>query len=171
MSPNLSRMSRKPATHRGRILLAAVAVTGAAALAGAAAPPQVPVPHTHCVITLHGADAPTARCGAAAETGEARAGTLLMSWYRDADYDGDTVDLRSTEGPCDAAGYGVSDIGEYLGWAWNDSVSSFRTFGNCTVVQSFANNNYGGDFHTFIGDTPYVGDDWNDRISSILLHG
>jgi hypothetical protein len=129
------------------------------------------LPYNHCVITLHAADAPIARCGAAAETRAARAGTLLMTWYLDPDYTGDRTDIRSGEGPCDAAGHGVSDIGGYLGWNWNEAISSFRTFSNCAVVEGFAGNNYSGDFRTWVGDTPYLGDDWNDRISSLLVHG
>src|SRR5882757_8306616 len=130
-----------------------------------------PTPYNHCVITLHTADAPTARCGAAAETRAARAGTLLMTWYLEPGYRGDSTDIRSAEGPCDAAGYGVSDIGGYLGRNWNDAISSFRTYRNCVVVQGFAGHNYSGDFRTWVGDTPYLGDDWNDRISSLLVHG
>jgi len=148
---------------------ALTAVSSVAATDTALAGP--PTPYNHCVITLHTADAPTARCGAAAETRAARAGTLLMTWYLEPGYRGDSTDIRSAEGPCDAAGYGVSDIGGYLGRNWNDAISSFRTYRNCVVVQGFAGNNYSGDFRTWVGDTPYVGDDWDHRVSSILLHG
>src|SRR5882757_6364630 len=132
---------------------------------------QYRLPYNHCVLTLHAADAPIARCGAAAETRAARAGTLLMTWYLDPEYGGDSPDVRSPEGTCDAVGHGVSDIGGFLGRHWNDAIASFRTYGDCAVVEGFAGNNYGGDFRTWVGDTPYVGDDWDHRVSSILLHG
>lgn len=134
-----------------------------------AVPPAFP--HTHCVLTLHRADAPTARCGAAADTREARAGALLMTWYADAGYGGDTTDVRSTDGPCDTGGSGVSDIGGALGRSWDHAISSFRTFGDCAIVQGFENNRYAGESRIWVGDQPYVGDDWNDRISSLVVRG
>jgi hypothetical protein len=134
-----------------------------------AVPPALP--HTHCVLTLHRADAPTARCGAAAETREARAGTLLMTWYADPGYGGDTADVRSIDGPCDAGGSGVSDIGGALGRGWDHAISSFRVFGSCAIVQGFEDNRYAGETRTWVGDQRYVGDDWNDRISSLVVRG
>jgi len=162
------------------VALAAAVLTGTAVAAPVPAAADVadgivfpvpPVAYNHCVITLHAADAPIARCGAAAETRAARSGTLLMTWYLDPEYGGDSTDVRSPEGTCDAVGHGVSDIGGFLGRHWNDAIASFRTYGDCAVVEGFAGNNYGGDFRTWVGDTPYVGDDWDHRVSSILLHG
>jgi hypothetical protein len=129
------------------------------------------LPHTHCVLSLRRSGRPTARCGAAADTREARAGTLLMTWYADAGYGGDTTDVRSVDGPCDTAGSGVSDIGGTLGWSWNDAISSFRTFGGCAIVQGFDGNRYAGESRTWVGDQRYVGDDWNDRVSSLVVRG
>lgn len=147
---------------------AAAVLTGTAAAGPAAA--RAPEAPYHCVITLHGADVPTARCGAAAETRAARSGTLLTTWYEDVDYGGDSTDIRNAGGPCDAAGFGVSDIGGFLGPGWDDSISSFRTFDSCVVVQGFESSEYGGASHVWVGDQSYVGDDWNDRISSLLTH-
>ncbi len=129
------------------------------------------VPSTHCVLTLHRADAPTARCGAAALTRAARTGTLLMTWYRDAGYTGDNTDLRSDDGPCPAAGAGVSDLGGDLGPGWSAAISSFRVFGGCAVVEGFAADRYEGESRIWVGDQPYVGDDWNDRIASLVVRG
>lgn len=157
-----------------------LAVTAAAVLLGtaaavparasAAAAPHEPREARHCVITLRGADVPLTRCGAAAETRAASSGTLLMTWYADAGFGGDATDIRNGDGLCDAAGYGISDIAGFLGLGWNDAISSFKTFSNCTVIQGFENSTYGGDNHTWLGDQSYVGDEWNDRISSLLMH-
>ena len=129
------------------------------------------VPATHCVLTLHRADAPTVRCGAAALTRAARTGTLLMTWYRDAGYAGDSTDLRSDDGPCPAAGAGVADLGGVLGPARSAVISSFRVFDGCAFVEGFAAVRYAGASRTWTGDQPYVGDDWNDRIASLVVRG
>ncbi|WP_433889243.1 hypothetical protein [Streptomyces sp. CA-111067] len=146
----------------------ATATAAAAPAAPAAAPAPAPRQPYHCVITLHGLAEPSARCGAAAATRAGRAGTLLMTVYKDAGYSGDSTDVRDSAGPCGIDGYGIPDVGELLGRGWNDSISSFRVFGRCTVVRGFRDSVYGGPSHIWTGDQPYVGDQWNDRISSFV---
>lgn len=158
------------ATAAAVLLAAAAAVPARASAPGAGGPAGAPRQPRHCVITLRGDDSPLTRCGAAARTRAARSGTLLMTWYADSGFTGDSTDIRDGAGLCDAAGYGISDIGAFLGPGWNNAISSFRTFNNCAVIQGFDGSAYGGDNHTWLGDQKYVGDEWNDRISSLLMH-
>lgn len=201
MSRTRASVGRRTAPRRGRpasaLLTAVAAALLAAATAGPATaravdpapPPPVPTPrqtaqvrpageqasevlsHAHCVLTLHRADAPTARCGAAADTREARSGTLLMTWYTGAAYTGGATDIRGDAGSCDAGGVGVFDISDSLGRSWDHAVSSFRDYGGCAVVEGWDGAGYRGETRIWVGDQPYLGADWDNRISSLVVHG
>ncbi|SEF45795.1 hypothetical protein SAMN05216223_1017 [Actinacidiphila yanglinensis] len=146
-------------------------VSAASAASAALAQVAAVLPHTHCVLTLHGTDAPVARCGAAAETRAARTGTLLMTWYTGPGYAGGSTDVRSADGPCDAGGAAVFDIGGSLGGSWDHAISSFRDRGGCAVVQGWSGPGYEGQTRTWVGDQPYLGADWDDAIASLVVHG
>lgn len=101
---------------------------------------------------------------------------LLMTWYKDANFSGSSTTINGCCGPCDAAGYGIQNVGS----SWNDVISSFKSFNNCNRVRGYADINYGGTGATWqdlsgIGVTPalsvsFVGSTMNDRISSFLLN-
>ncbi|MET8686795.1 hypothetical protein ABZV77_21525 [Streptomyces sp. NPDC004732] len=69
---------------------------------------------------------------------------LLVKYWDGHYFDGDSDEIRGRDGGCDAAGYGVPDMG-----AFNNRVSSFRTFGTCNSVQLFENPSYDGAQKTF----------------------
>lgn len=48
--------------------------------------------------------------------------TILMTWYKDINYGGDSTDVYGWDGPCDQAGYGF----EYVGAFWDDTITSRR---------------------------------------------
>ncbi|KAB2352313.1 hypothetical protein [Actinomadura rudentiformis] len=96
--------------------------------------------------------------------------TALMTWYQHASYDGASMTYTGLYGPCDKAGYGVRDVG-YYDRAWRYSISSFRVHNNCHWTQWYTAVNYGGsDVKYGHGSYAYVGDFWNDRIQSFLMH-
>ncbi|MFI6709096.1 hypothetical protein ACIBF7_21850 [Nonomuraea sp. NPDC050478] len=72
-------------------------------------------------------------------------------------------------GPCDTAGYGIRD----LGVMWNDRISSWRQgHSRCNYLNVWEHNSYQGAkryWHNWT-KVDYVGDAWNDRISSMHIH-
>lgn len=77
-------------------------------------------------------------------------------WYRlwdDANYKGAYVERYSDE--------------EYanIGSLWNDRISSIEILGPASFG-AYEHADYKGDFKWFTSSTPYVGDDWNDKITS-----
>ena len=104
------------------------------------------------------------------------ASVLLMTWYQDINFGGPSAQLFGSAGPCDAEGYGFSNVGT----AWNDRISSFKAFNNCNRAVAFTNINFGGTSATYVnaggvGHTPalsvgFVGTAMNDKISSFLIN-
>lgn len=103
----------------------------------------------------------------------AAASTLLMTWYKDIRFGGDSVPIRGVDGPCDASGYGFSDINAD---GWNDSISSFKGWNRCNRAVAYDHKNYGDPAQNYAqrpganGEALYI--DWvgaalNDKISSI----
>lgn len=92
--------------------------------------------------------------------------TLLMSWYKDANYYGASTLIYGYYGPCDSAGYGIA----YVGNAWNDVISSFKVWNNCYYSRAYTNSNYGGTCARYHLNVPWVGSTMNDRISSFWLN-
>ncbi|GAA4909071.1 hypothetical protein [Streptomonospora salina] len=165
MDPNTPRWGRFAACTAAAALLA----TGFAS-----APAYADDDTRHCVITLD-AVAPgetssevVDRDCAPGEEGRrlqraATASTLIMTWYQDRNYAGDTADIRKSGGPCDSRGYGISDVG----FLWHDEISSFKTWNGCTVTRAYEHSDYGGHFGHYGSDrVVYVGDHINDAISS-----
>ena len=106
------------------------------------------------------------------ESDELLSGTLLMTWYADANYGGANTQIVQYSGPCDSTGYGI----RYVGDSWNDKISSFKTFNNCNTVTAYTNSNYGGTAKTWSNpgasgvNVPWVGTDMNDKISSFRVY-
>ncbi|MCG3040032.1 hypothetical protein L7D48_05525 [Streptomyces sp. S1A] len=76
----------------------------------------------------------------AAKSDIAAQSTLLMTWYANSNYGGVSTQIRGKAGPCDSSGYGFRCVGD----AWNDRISSFRTFNYCNAVEEYRHANYGG---------------------------
>jgi hypothetical protein len=61
---------------------------------------------------------------------------------------------------------GPNRIYNYVGGRMNDAISSFRVAPGCRFI-AWEHRDRGGASKVFeTGDCQYVGDDWNDRISS-----
>lgn len=60
---------------------------------------------------------------------------------------------------------GMRRIMNYVGSSFNDEISSFRVAPGCKIV-AWEYRDKGGEETTFYSDAEYVGDTWNDRISS-----
>ncbi|WP_141576668.1 hypothetical protein [Actinomadura sp. WMMA1423] len=100
------------------------------------------------------------------------ADTLLLVMYEDANYGGSTKAWYGKYGPCDSEGYGIRDLETTL-WNINDKISSWKIgHSRCNYVNMWENASYGGrhaawKYYTAV---PYVGDQLNDRISSVHVH-
>jgi hypothetical protein len=91
--------------------------------------------------------------------------THLMRWWSDANHRGSYTDVCGSYGKCDSSGYGFN----YVGDAWNDRISSFQVFNNCTYTRAYQNANYGGLCQAYNGDIDNVGSAFNDQISSFRI--
>ncbi len=130
-------------------------------------------PATHCLIVLdrlhpgeQSSRVLSRHCVQANQPLVAPAGsTHLMRWWADAGYRGDFTDVDGSSGPCDSTGYGFN----YVGDGWNDRISSFQVFNNCTFTRAYSDADYGGVCQAYSGDTSYVGYALNDAISSLRI--
>jgi hypothetical protein len=101
----------------------------------------------------------------------ALAGTLLIVLYEHHTYGGASTRIEGSDGPCDAAGYGISALNS----TWRNRMTSFKTFNWCNVIDLYDNNNYGGAFlggwgsATSTLSVSNVGSYANDRTNSMLL--
>src|SRR5689334_23005754 len=84
--------------------------------------------------------------------------------YEHADFDGHSLLLAGSDS--DLTDNVMDDSWLFGSTSWNDEISSLKVFdGPITVYEHI---NYQGASHTYYpGDTAYVGDLWNDQISSI----
>jgi hypothetical protein len=98
-----------------------------------------------------------------------QASALLMTWYKDINYNGASTRIYGNSGPCDSAGYGIPNLGAY-GSSWNDSVSSFKVWNNCYYTRAYTNINYGGTCKRYHNNVSWVGSTMNDKISSFWVN-
>jgi hypothetical protein len=92
--------------------------------------------------------------------------TLIMTWYADIKYGGNSTKIYGCGGPCDSAGYGIG----YVGDAWNDIISSFKVWNNCFYSRAYTNSNYGGTCKRYHNNVSWVGSRMNDKISSFWVN-
>jgi hypothetical protein len=105
---------------------------------------------------------------------------LIMTWYSDAGFSGESEKIYGDEGPCDDLGYGIPNVGVYddIQWpfgGWNDRISSFKTWNYCNHATAHQHENWGGREETWhdpdaagLG-VEYVGDSMNDQITSFWI--
>lgn len=95
--------------------------------------------------------------------------------YEHGGFGGARFQLVSTSQGCTV---GIDDVDFQttgMGAAWNDKVSSFKTFGGggpapfntVCIVNHFDNTNFGGQSTGYSFTRDYIGDAMNDRTSSI----
>ncbi|MEU3625162.1 hypothetical protein BS329_20960 [Amycolatopsis coloradensis] len=105
-------------------------------------------------------------CGQEADRlNSARAARVMIKMWEHRDYTGASVELKAegAEARCDGDGYRWSSFPD----GWNDWVSSFRTYQSCTYVRLYEHVETSGNCKAFYDDQSYVGDDWNDKASSL----
>jgi len=91
---------------------------------------------------------------------------LLATLYSNADFGGSSLALQDTS-PCDTNA-DVDHQWASLPVGFADEVSSFKGTNNCQV-KLFENTGYTGKTVGPITSTAYVGNDMNDKASSIQL--
>ncbi|MGW3965174.1 hypothetical protein ACWED2_35525 [Amycolatopsis sp. NPDC005003] len=98
---------------------------------------------------------------------EAASSVLLLQYWKDDWFTGDSDTIRGSDGPCDEAGYGVPDVGSL-----HDSISSYRTFGTCSGLRGYVDEQYGGmsmlDKETALSGRN-VPDFFDDRLDSFWV--
>jgi hypothetical protein len=110
----------------------------------------------------------TARRSAAMTT---LSSTLLVIFFEDIDYAGDSSEVWGDYGTCDAEGYGISDMDGVQDDV--DGVSSYQLVGACNVSEKFGGYNFTGTFSTLIWgqNQSWVGTQWNDyAIKSFWMY-
>jgi hypothetical protein len=96
--------------------------------------------------------------------------TVLMIVYVNADYGGSSKVFYGGA-PCDAAGYGVSDVGA----DFRNRISSFQGFNKCNSITGFMSINYGGSSKPWENRgastlaVHWVGSVFNDKLRSFKL--
>ena len=55
-----------------------------------------------------------------------------------------------------------------LGNRWDDRISSVRCASSCRLI-AYERLDYRGEMQLFTGSVPEIGDDWNDKISSMRV--
>lgn len=94
--------------------------------------------------------------------------TALVTFFEDANYVGYYDTIYGQYGPCDAAGYGFSDLSG-AEFAVN-GISSYYYFNSCNTQGLYTGTYYGGvASNTLYGDRAYVGDTWNDNTYSMRV--
>lgn len=139
--------------------------TAATLLLLASAPPAQASPASSCALNL---DTGVLRCGTVASPPvmPMAASYLLATLYTAADYGGSDLALYAST-PCDTNA-DVDHAWSTLPAGIADEVSSFRGTNNCQV-KLFENTGYTGKTVGPITSTNYVGDDMNDKASSVQL--
>jgi hypothetical protein len=155
-------------TRRLPKVLAALAVFGAPLLASTSTA-QAVEPQQHCVYNL---DQRSMSCARTLSDPSLRASVaatdvLIARAYDGTGYTGSTIDYRTASG-CTTATTNVDWQLQELG-AWNDKISSIRTYNQCDV-KLYQFTNFGGEATGWIdtnSDLRYYGAGWSNRASSI----
>lgn len=166
----MKRVSAHLSAAAGALLL----MTSVVGMAGAspsttvpatAAPPQncvatytpadkekVPGEPTELVLTSYG-------CGDVSAAGK----TAIKAWA-DADYKGDSVELKldNFNDDCDIDGFRWDKLPQ----GWDNRISSFRAYSTCQGVRLYVDTNTSGQCGSWEGDVSWVGVEMNDKASS-----
>lgn len=97
--------------------------------------------------------------------------TKLITFWRDLNSAGPSVDLYGRYGPCDLDGYAFADltsVHDQVGGA-----SAYRMYNTCTISERFSGKGFTGTYSGLIygQNQPWVGNAWNDRrMMSLSIH-
>jgi hypothetical protein len=95
----------------------------------------------------------------------------ILTVYEHINYGGRGKVFYGDQGPCDASGYRISNLGSLglnAGW-WNRNVSSFRYGSGCYYQNAYDDVVLQGYCWHFQGNVPWVGASANDTISSFRV--
>jgi hypothetical protein len=92
---------------------------------------------------------------------------ILATFFEDANYIGYNDNVSGKNGPCDASGYGISDLASV---ELNvNGISSYYYFNNCNTQRLYSDTYYGGNQAVNYGDNANVGQKFNDNLWSMRL--
>ena len=99
------------------------------------------------------------------------ASTLLITVYLDDNFTGSHTSIFGDAGPCDSSGYHIDRMPTVNGVNFNNDISSYKVFNNCSWTRDYAGNDETGDcVGTFLGDvSSLAGTGIDNRINSMRL--
>ncbi|MEV0222271.1 GDSL-type esterase/lipase family protein [Streptomyces sp. NPDC050704] len=90
---------------------------------------------------------------------------LMLKVYEHEDFKGASTVYTGKDGPCDAEGYRIPDLGSF-----KDRTSSMVMYNNCIRVRAYQEANYQGENKTYYGDrVASVGTTMDDKIVSATV--
>lgn len=96
---------------------------------------------------------------------------LLVIFHENIDFQGRFDTVAGQEGPCDAAGYGFSDLTLVNFNVGGISSYEYGAGSNCHVATYWNQTGFQGTARVnFIGNQPFVGATWNDDLFSMKIH-
>ena len=99
------------------------------------------------------------------------ASTLLITVYLGDNFTGSRTSIFGNAGPCDPTGYKIDRMPTVNGVNFNNDISSYKVFHNCSWTRDYSGNNETGDcVGTFLGDvSSLAGTGIDNRINSMRL--
>jgi hypothetical protein len=93
----------------------------------------------------------------------------ILTIWQNLNYTGRSKTFYGGDGPCDAAGYIIKDVGrEQLGnFDWRKNVSSMQWGNNCSYINAYQAGLNTGFCFQYHGNVGYVGAVMNDKIWSL----
>lgn len=92
---------------------------------------------------------------------------LVVVFWSDENYTGDSEEVYGDSGPCDEEGYGFNDMSDIL----DGGTSSYTLHGGCTQAEYFSEPDMEGTWSKLIpGNQTIVPGGWNDAIGSMSIH-
>ena len=94
-------------------------------------------------------------------------GTLLATFFQDANYGGYSIGLIGGSGPCDSLGYNWDDL-TYPNDEVN-GITSYQVFNDCGTTDIYWGLNENDFCGTHTGSVPNIGSYCNDHLYSMFL--
>ena len=171
-------MRRRGSAALLALLVAAATPLGAHGARAASTPAGAASVETHCAVVLEAARpgdstsrVRSSTCLRGAKPQVAASSVPILTIYEHINYGGSSKTFYGGDGPCDAAGYLIRDVGGtfwVLNW-WETRVSSFMWGNNCSYVNAYQGPSATGYCVHYHGNVGYVGATMNDRIVSFRV--
>jgi hypothetical protein len=94
--------------------------------------------------------------------------TVLVIFFQNEGYTGQTDTVYGDSGPCDTAGYSLPNL--TLAEYYTNGISSYQLYSNCKYASYWTETNFNGSKKTGVkGNQSYVGALFNDKIYSMRV--